>query len=138
MDVNKAIIIGNVGRDPEIRTTNGGKKIANFSIATSRKYNSGGEAKEITNWHRVVVMNEHLVKIVEAMVGKGTRVYVEGEIQHRDWEDKEGKKRSTTEIVLSYNGVLAIQGRGKRSDDSEATEGKTGDAAKDFDDEIPF
>ncbi len=96
--LNKAIIIGNLGSDPEIRTTGNGGRVAQFSVATSRKWTSNsGEQQEKTEWHRIVVWGK-LVDVVEKYVKKGQQVYVEGEIQYRQYEDKEGVTKYTTEI----------------------------------------
>lgn len=96
--LNKAIIIGNLGSDPEIRTTGGGSRVAQFSVATSRKWTSNsGEQQEKTEWHRIVVWGK-LVDVVEKYVKKGQQVYIEGEIQYRQYEDKEGVTKYTTEI----------------------------------------
>lgn len=96
--LNKAIIIGNLGSDPEVRTTGGGSRVAQFSVATSRKWTTNsGEQQEKTEWHRIVVWGK-LVDVVEKYVKKGQQVYVEGEIQYRQYEDKEGVTKYTTEI----------------------------------------
>lgn len=96
--LNKAIIIGNLGSDPEIRTTGGGSRVAQFSVATSRRWTTNsGEQQEKTEWHRIVVWGK-LVDVVEKYVKKGQQVYVEGEIQYRQYEDKEGVTKYTTEI----------------------------------------
>jgi single-strand DNA-binding protein len=96
--LNKAIIIGNLGSDPEVRTTGGGSRVAQFSVATSRKWTTNsGEQQEKTEWHRIVVWGK-LVDVVEKYVKKGEKVYVEGEIQYRQYEDKEGVTKYTTEI----------------------------------------
>lgn len=136
--INKVILIGNLGRDPEIRTTTDGTRIANLNIATSENWKdkATGEKKEKTEWHRVVVFNDHLIKIIESYLNKGARVYVEGSLQTRKWTDKDGQERYTTEIVLSkYRGEITLLGGGA---------GETGTATpksadlEDPDDEIPF
>ncbi len=101
--VNKVILVGNLGRDPEIRFMNDGTKIANFSVATSEtwKDRATGERKEKTEWHRVVVFNENLAGIVEQYCKKGSKVYVEGQLQTRKWQGQDGKDNYTTEIVIS-------------------------------------
>lgn len=109
--VNKAIVVGNVGGTPEVRNTQDGSKIANFSLATSEGWKDKltGERKDKTEWHRIVVFNPNLVEVVEKYVHKGTKLYVEGQLQTRQWTDKEGKERYSTEIVLSrFRGDLTI------------------------------
>ncbi|HEU4880873.1 MAG TPA: single-stranded DNA-binding protein [Longimicrobium sp.] len=98
--LNKAILIGNLGQDPEIRTTGGGQRVAQFSLATTRTWNDqGGQKQEKTEWHRIVAWGR-LVDVIERYVKKGDRLYVEGEIQYRQYEDKEGVTKYTTEINL--------------------------------------
>lgn len=100
--VNKVILIGNVGRNPEIRQSADGKKIANFSVATSESYkDKSGQKQEKTEWHNVVVFNSGLADLVEQYVNKGSRIYVEGSLQTRKYKDKSGIDRYTTEVVLS-------------------------------------
>lgn len=100
--VNKVILIGNVGRNPEIRQSADGKKIANFSVATSESYkDKSGQKQEKTEWHNVVVFNSGLADLVEQYVNKGCRIYVEGSLQTRKYKDKSGIDRYTTEVVLS-------------------------------------
>ncbi len=109
--VNKVILIGNLGRDPEIRSTQSGTKIANLSVATSENWRdrASGERKERTEWHRVVVFNERLVDIVEKYLKKGAKVYLEGALQTRKWTDNSGQEKYTTEIVLqNYRGELTM------------------------------
>jgi single-strand DNA-binding protein len=109
--VNKVILVGNVGRDPEMRSTNDGRRIANFSIATSETWKDrvSGERKERTEWHRVVVFNENLAEIVEKYVHKGSKLYVEGALQTRKWTDNAGVERYSTEIVLAaYRGSITL------------------------------
>jgi single-strand DNA-binding protein len=111
--INKVILLGNVGKDPEIRSTQDGRRIANFSIATSEtwKDRASGERKERTTWHNIVVFNEHLVPIVEQYVKKGSKLYVEGAMQTRKWTDNQGQDRYTTEVVLAqYRGEIALLG----------------------------
>lgn len=109
--VNKVILVGNLGRDPEIRFTNEGQKIASFSLATSESWKdkATGERKEKTEWHRVVIFNEQIADIAERFLRKGSKVYVDGYLQNRKWTDKEGQERTTTEIALSrYRGELTL------------------------------
>ena len=109
--VNKVILIGNLGRDPEIRRTQDGRPIANFSIATSESWRdkNSGERKEKTEWHRIVCFNEGLCKVIENYVKKGSKVYVEGQLQTRKWSDKDGVEKYSTEVVLQgFNGTLTM------------------------------
>lgn len=116
--VNKCIIVGNLGRDPEIRFTQAGKKIANFSIATSEQWRDrqSGERRERTEWHRIVVFNEGLADVVERFVKKGSKLYIEGQLRTRKWQGQDGKDNYTTEVVLEgFNSNLTMldsQGQG--------------------------
>jgi single-strand DNA-binding protein len=114
--VNKVILIGNVGRDPEIRSTNDGTRVASLSIATSENWKdrSSGERRERTEWHRVVIFNDRLVDVVERFIKKGAKLYIEGALQTRKWTDNSGQERYTTEIVLQkFRGELTmLEGRG--------------------------
>jgi len=114
--VNKVILVGNLGADPEIRRTQDGRPIANLSIATSESWRdrNTGERREKTEWHRVVVFNEGLCKVIEQYVKKGSKVYLEGQLQTRKWQDNEGKDRYSTEVVLQgFNSTLTmLDGRG--------------------------
>jgi single-strand DNA-binding protein len=156
--VNKVILIGNLGKDPEVRTTQDGTKIVNFTLATSETWNdkASGERKERTEWHRVVVFNERLGEVAEKYLRKGRKVYVEGALQTRKWTDPSGQEKYTTEIVLQrFRGELTLLdsrpegaegGEGyQRSDRAPAARpaagGPSWDAPKgggDLDDEIPF
>jgi single-strand DNA-binding protein len=109
--VNKVILVGNLGRDPEIRFTQAGKKIANFSIATSEQWRDrqSGERRERTEWHRVVVFNEGLADVVERFVKKGSKLYIEGQLRTRKWQGQDGKDNYTTEVVLEgFNSNLTM------------------------------
>ena len=109
--VNKVILVGNVGNDPEIRTFGNGGKVANFSLATSENWRDkqSGERKEKTEWHRVAVFNDGLVGVIERYVKKGSKLYVEGKLQTRKWTDNSGQEKYTTEIVLQgYGGTLTM------------------------------
>ena len=116
--VNKVILVGNLGADPEIRRTQDGRPIANLRIATSESWRdrNSGERREKTEWHRVVVFNEGLCKVVEQYLRKGSKVYLEGQLQTREWEDQSGQKKYSTEVVLQgFNSVLTmLDGRGER------------------------
>lgn len=147
--VNKAILIGNVGRDPEIRSTQNGKEIASFSVATSESWKdkSTGERKEKTEWHNIAVYNEALVRVVKSYLKKGQKVYVEGAIQTRKWTDKEGADRYSTEIVLQgFNGTLTMLDKPqdgtaapKQAAHSQAKGNAYQQPTKDLlDDDIPF
>src|SRR6218665_2803984 len=109
--VNKVILVGNLGKDPEIRRTQDGRPIANLSIATSESWRdkNTGERKEKTEWHRVVVFNEGLCKVVEQYLKKGSKVYIEGALQTRKWTDKDGVEKYSTEVVLQgFNSTLTM------------------------------
>jgi single-strand DNA-binding protein len=109
--VNKVILVGNVGKDPEIRRTQDGRPIANLSIATSESWRdkSSGEKKEKTEWHRVVVFSEPLCKVIEQYVKKGAKLYIEGALQTRKWTDKDGVEKYSTEVVLQgFNGTMTM------------------------------
>ncbi len=109
--VNKVILVGNLGADPEIKRTQDGRPIANLSIATSETWRdrTSGERKEKTEWHRVVIFNEGLCKIAEQYLKKGAKVYLEGQLQTRKWQDKDGKDRYSTEVVLqNFNSNLTM------------------------------
>src|SRR5512140_100888 len=116
--VNKVILIGNLGADPEIRRTQDGRPIANLRVATSESWRdkTTGERREKTEWHRVVIFNEGLCKIVEQYLKKGSKVYLEGALQTRKWQDKDGQDRYSTEVVLQgFNSQLTIlYTRGRR------------------------
>jgi single-strand DNA-binding protein len=156
--VNKVILVGNLGKDPEVRHTQDGKSIVNFSLATTESWRDkgSGERKEKTEWHRVVIFNEALAKIAEQYLKKGSSVFIEGQLQTRKWTDKDGVEKYTTEVVLqNYRGELTMLG--SKPGGSDATSGYGGGeefgqsspmdrpraAAKqsfsrDLDDEVPF
>jgi len=150
--LNKVQLIGNLGADPEIRHTNDGRPIANFSIATSDQWKdkSTGEKRERTEWHRCVCFNEALSKIIERYVGKGDKIYVEGQLQTRKWEDQDGVTRYSTEVVLQgFDCKMVMLGNagGGRRDSAEDRGMDAGRAAGrssgmdlslEPDDEIPF
>ena len=109
--VNKVILVGNVGNDPEIRSFNNGGKVANFSLATSDSWRDkqSGERREKTEWHRVAVFNDGLVGVIERYVKKGSKLYIEGALQTRKWTDRDGNDKYTTEVVLQgFNGNLTM------------------------------
>ncbi|MDE0993050.1 MAG: single-stranded DNA-binding protein [Rhodospirillales bacterium] len=163
--VNKVILVGNLGRDPEIRFAQNGNKIANFSIATSETWRdkSSGERKEKTEWHRIVVFSEGLATITEKYLKKGSKVYIEGALQTRKWTGNDGVEKYTTEIVLQgFNSTLTmLDGRGDGgggfgggdngggnqgggggepdwSNSDQGGQGGGGTVGGDLDDEIPF
>jgi single-strand DNA-binding protein len=128
--VNKVILIGNLGRDPEIRTAQDGTRIANLSVATSESWRdrNSGERKERTEWHRVVIFNDRLVDIVEKYLKKGAKVYLEGALQTRKWTDNSGQERYSTEVVLQkYRGELTMLDGGRGSEGGATDEGGAGD-----------
>lgn len=140
--VNKVILIGNVGRNPEIRQSADGKKIANFSVATSESYkDKSGQKQEKTEWHNVVVFNSGLADLVEQYVNKGGRIYVEGSLQTRKYKDKSGIDRYTTEVVLSgFNcNICLLDAKEKGEIGKASSDGwdNTPDPAP-TNDEIPF
>ncbi|KYH12731.1 single-stranded DNA-binding protein [Neorickettsia sp. 179522] len=117
--INKVILVGNLGKDPEVRTMSNAKQVATFSLATTENWNdkNTGERVSKTEWHQVVVFNEPLIKVISNYVNKGTRLYIEGSLQTRKWTDNNGIERYTTEVVLNpFNSVLKIlssQGNGE-------------------------
>ena len=143
MTINKVIIIGNLGQDPEIRKTQDGREIANFSLATSEKWfdKSTGEKKEKTEWHKISVFSQGLVDIIKQYVKKGSKLYIEGALQTRKWKDGNGIEKYSTEIVLqNYNSTLQILSGVEKEINKHSIEKGNGYApqAEDFNDEIPF
>ena len=147
--VNKVILIGNLGNDPEIRTFQNGGRVANLSVATSENWKdkTTGERKEKTQWHRVVVNNENLVGICETYLKKGSKVYLEGQLETRKYTDKDGAEKYTTEVVLRpYRGEITMldsKGGGAANDYSiepaaAVAGGGASSSRNDMDDEIPF
>ena len=132
--LNKVTLIGNLGADPEVRSTPGGNRVATFSLATSRQWNSpSGEKQEKTEWHRCVVWNSKvstLADIVERYVKKGDKVYVEGRIEYRQWQDKEGQTRYSTEINVRELIMLSSRSGGADADGGEAASRRPAAAAK--------
>ena len=123
--VNKVILVGNLGADPEVRYLPSGDAVANIRLATTDRYKdkASGDFKEMTEWHRVAILNEHIVKVVESSVEKGSSIYVEGQLQTRKWTDQQGVEKYSTEIVVGkFNGQLTLLGGrsdgGERSDTS--------------------
>jgi len=155
--VNKVILVGNLGRDPEIRTLNSGDRVANLNLATSETWRdrNSGERKERTEWHRVVIFNDNLVKVAENYLRKGSKIYVEGALQTRKYQDAQGQEKYSTEIVLQkFRGELTmLDGRAADGERSEGDFGGYSSGARsaapaaagaretftaDLDDEIPF
>ena len=156
--VNKVILVGNLGKDPEIRRTQDGRPIANLSVATSETWRdkATGERKEKTEWHRVVIFNEGLCRVAEQYLKKGSKVYLEGQLQTRKWQDKDGHDKYSTEVVLQgFNSQLTMLDRAGGGGDFSSDEGGDFGAAGpvtrerkpamagggrrgDMDDEIPF
>ena len=163
--VNKVILVGNLGADPEIRTLNSGDRVANLRLATSETWRDrgSGERKERTEWHRVVIFNDNLVKVAENYLRKGSKVYVEGALQTRKWSDQSGQEKFSTEVVLQkFRGELTMldgkgEGGGMSRDEGgyggdygggggggfssgprQQSSGPREDFSADLDDEIPF
>jgi single-strand DNA-binding protein len=122
--VNKVILVGNLGKDPEIRRMSNGDPVCNFSLATSENWRDkqSGERREKTEWHNIVIYNENLSKVAEQYLRKGSKVYIEGQLQTRKWQDQQGQDRYTTEIVLQrYRGEMTLlDGRGGGGGGDEA------------------
>ena len=158
--VNKVILVGNVGRDPEVRRMGSGEPVCNFSLATSETWRdkATGERKERTEWHNIVIFNENLAKVAEQYVKKGSKVYIEGSLQTRKFTDKNGAERSATEVVLQrYRGEMTLldgrSGGGSDGDEGGGSVGYSGGGSSmgsrpamqpsgggrsDLDDDIPF
>ena len=156
--VNKVILVGNLGADPEVRRLNSGDPVVNMRIATSESWRDkqSGERREKTEWHNVVIFNENLARVAEQYLKKGSKVYIEGQLQTRQWEDQSGQKRYTTEVVLQrFRGELQMldtrgggqvedrSGRGADFGSSSPMDQQRGSSSgssfsQDLDDEIPF
>ena len=150
--VNKVILIGNLGADPEVRHTQDGRPIVNLRLATTDSWRdkSSGERREKTEWHRVVIFSEGLARVAEQYLRKGAKVYIEGALQTRKWEDQSGQERYTTEVVLQgFNSTLTMQDGRQQSGGASESGGGGGDFGrtkplsggsfnKELDDEIPF
>ncbi|PZP57075.1 MAG: single-stranded DNA-binding protein [Micavibrio aeruginosavorus] len=157
--VNKVIIIGNLGADPDVRSMQSGDEVANLSIATSESWSdkASGEKKERTQWHKVVIFNQPLIKVAKNYLKKGAKVYIEGQLETRKWQDKEGKDQYTTEVVLRpYRGELTMldgrsgssSGGGDYNDNSSNYGGNSGGGysagggargkVDEMEDDIPF
>ncbi len=159
--VNKVILVGNLGADPEVRRLNSGDPVVNMRVATSESWRdkASGERREKTEWHNVVIFNENLAKVAEQYLKKGSKVYIEGQLQTRSWEDQSGQKKYMTEVVLQrFRGELQMldsrdgggggSRQGSGSDFGQSgpggggsgggSQGGGGDFSRDLDDEIPF
>lgn len=147
--VNKCIIIGNLGQDPEVKSFQNGGRIANLRIATSEQWKdrTTGERKERTEWHSVTIQGDGLVGVVERFLRKGSKVYIEGKLQTRKWQDQSGADRYSTEVVVGMGGALTMldgpQGNGaqsqRRDNDRDDTHGQVGAGGyDDLSDSIPF
>ena len=156
--VNKVTLVGNLGKDPEIRTTQSNMKIVNLSVATSESWNdkASGERQERTEWHRVVIMNDRLADVAERFLRKGSKVYLEGKLQTRKWTDQSGQEKYTTEVLLGRIGAELVlldraggddmpRGNTRSSDRGDRGSSDRGAASwdsprpgSDLDDEIPF
>ena len=152
--VNKVILIGNLGRDPEVRQMQDGKPVVNLSVATSETWRdrTSGERRERTEWHRVVIFNEHLAEIAQKYVHKGSKVYLEGQLRTRKWTDQSGQEKYSTEVVLDrFRGELTMLdsrgdgGGGSYNQDSGPGGGgqdqdgqQSSPSRDDLDDDIPF
>ncbi len=143
--LNKVMLIGRLGQDPEVRSTQDGRSLCSFSIATSESWNdkTTGEKKEKTEWHRVVVFNEGLVNIIQQYVKKGSNVFIEGQLQTRKWEDKDGIEKYTTEVVLQgFNSTFKMldskNSGSKENFSQDSGVEKVENFDSDIDDDIPF
>ena len=160
--VNKVILVGNLGRDPEVRNTQSGSKVVNLAIATSDTWNdrNTGERRDRTTWHRVVILNERVGDVAERYLHKGSKVYIEGELRTRKWTDQQGVERHTTEVVIAqYRGNLVLLGDGQGRNDNHASQSNSqnntrryqsgnsmsdaagygyGGSSQPLDDEVPF
>jgi single-strand DNA-binding protein len=141
--VNKVILVGRVGKDPEIRSMQSGDNVASFTLATSERWkDKSGEQKEKTQWHNIVSFNQNLNKVIENYVSKGSQIYVEGSLETRKWQDKDGNDKYTTEVVLkAFNGTITLLG--SKSETTEETAGRGSSrpmkrAVDDMEDDIPF
>jgi single-strand DNA-binding protein len=144
--VNKVTLVGNLGKDPDVRRTNSGDPIVNLSVATSETWRDKGtgERKERTEWHRVVIFNENLAKVAEQYLRKGSKIYLEGQLQTRKWTDKDGAERYSTEVVLQrFRGELVMldsrgEGGGAPARVAGSAEPPASFERNEMDDEIPF
>ncbi len=149
MSINKVILVGNVGQDPEVRSTQDGREVANFSLATSESWKdkNTGERRDKTEWHRIVIFSQGLVGIVKNYVKKGSKLYIEGSLQTRKWTDNQGVEKFTTEVILqNFNSTLQILDSKDRQSFSDSSNHSSGGSrsggsnvsVEENDDEIPF
>ena len=143
--LNKVMLIGRLGQDPEVRSTQDGRSLCTFSLATSENWNdkTTGEKREKTEWHRVVVFNEGLVNIIQQYVKKGSNVFIEGQLQTRKWEDKDGIEKYTTEVVLQgFNSTFKMLDSKNSGSSENFSQDNSIEDIKEFDseidDDIPF
>ena len=152
--VNKVILVGNVGQDPEVRQFQNGGQVCNFSLATSESWKdkNTGERRDKTEWHRIAVFNEGLIRVIQSYVKKGSKLYIEGQLETRKWQDQNGVDKYTTEVVLrGFGSTLTMldsrsdsMGGGRQmsydqgQNGARRMEGPAEDFSQDFDDEIPF
>jgi single-strand DNA-binding protein len=142
--VNKVILVGRVGADPEVKTFDSGDKLVRFSLATSEKYkDKEGNPQEITEWHNIVVRREGLVGVVQQYVRKGSQIYVDGKLRTRSWDDQSGGKRYTTEVIMETLQLLgSAPGQSTSAPSSEASPSRGSEASQppigDIDDDLPF
>lgn len=139
--LNRVLLIGNLGKDPEIRRMNSGDAVCNLSVATSESWRDRqtGEKREKTEWHRVVIFNENLVKVCENYLRKGSKVYVEGQLQTRKWTDQSGTEKFSTEITLQkFKGELQMLDGKSGGGESYSDSGIRQPAHADLEDEVPF
>mgnify|MGYP002784538188 FL=1 len=145
--VNKVILVGNLGKDPEVRSFQNGGSVCSFSLATSETWRdkSTGERREKTEWHNVAIFSEGLVKVASQYLKKGSKVYIEGQLETRKWQDKEGKDRYTTEVVLRNYSANLVMLDGRRDGGGAVEYGggareipSGGGQSFELDDEIPF
>ena len=142
--VNKVILVGNLGADPEVRALSNGSKVVNLKVATSESWRdkASGDRKEKTEWHRVVIFNENIAKVAEAYCRKGSKVYLEGSLQTRKWQDKDGADRYSTEVNIGrFDGKLVLldSAKGERTVNDDARQRPVGGGGSvDLDDSIPF
>jgi len=146
--VNKVILVGNLGRDPEVRSFQNGGKVCNLSVATSETWRdkASGERKEKSEWHKIAILNEGIVWVAEQYLRKGSKVYIEGQLETRKWQDQSGADRYSTEIVLRpYRGELTMldgpsggDRQERRDEPQREAQGGGRGFSSDFDDEIPF
>lgn len=142
--LNKVTLIGNLGRDPEVRTMNNGGKVVTLSIATSESWKdkNTGERQSKTEWHRVVIFDENIAKVAEQYLKKGSTVYIEGQLQTRKWTNRQGQDQYSTEVVLQrYNSILKMLGGNQnnaQNNQNNSQYQQNNDMQSDLDDEIPF